>query len=50
MATIRTRMGDGYAVDLSRDDLHRDLIEGSEDAARRAKIPVLDEADIDSPH
>jgi dimethylamine--corrinoid protein Co-methyltransferase len=46
MSTIHTRMGDGHAVALSRDDLHRDLVEGSQEAARRAKIPALDEADI----
>jgi dimethylamine---corrinoid protein Co-methyltransferase len=47
MTAIRTRMGDGYAVVLTRDELRRDLVAGSEDAARRAKIPVLDDGDIE---
>jgi len=47
LSIIHTRMGDGHAVSLSRDELRRDLVEGSEEAARRAKIPPLDEADIE---
>jgi dimethylamine--corrinoid protein Co-methyltransferase len=47
MTVIRTRMGDGHAVALTRDELHGDLVEGSEAAARRAKIPPLDDADVE---
>jgi len=47
MSTIRTRMGDGHAVALTRDELRRDLVEGSQAAAHRAKIPPLDEADLE---
>jgi dimethylamine--corrinoid protein Co-methyltransferase len=47
MTTIQTRMGDGHRVALSHGALHRDLVEGSEDAARKAKIPALDDADIE---
>ena len=47
MTVIRTRMGDGYAVSMTRDELHQDLRAGSEDAARRARIPVLDDADVE---
>jgi len=44
---VSTAMGDGWAVSLTRDQLRRDLIEGSEAAAKRAHVPPLDEADID---
>ena len=47
MSTILTRMGDGYSVELSPDELRRDVVEGSEDAARRAGIPVLDDGEVD---
>jgi dimethylamine---corrinoid protein Co-methyltransferase len=47
MAQVRTRMGDGHVVVLTNDELRRELAAGSEDAAQRAKIPPLDEADID---
>jgi len=47
MAIIRTRMGDGHAVSLSPDELRRDLSDGSEQAARRAHIVPLDDADLD---
>ena len=43
MATVVTRMGDASTVEMSRDDIHRDIIEGSEAAAKKAKIPALDE-------
>ena len=47
MTGIRTCMGDGHRVELSRDELRRDLVAGSEDAARRAKVPPLDDAEIE---
>lgn len=47
MTTILTRMGDGYSVELTPDQLRRDVVEGSEDAARRARIPALEEHEID---
>ena len=47
MTTIGTRMGDGYVVELTPDELRHDLVEGSEDAARRGKVPALDEREID---
>jgi dimethylamine--corrinoid protein Co-methyltransferase len=40
-------MGDGYVVFLSLEELRRHLRDGSEDAARRARIPQLDDADIE---
>jgi len=45
--SVRTRMGDGHAVTLTADELRRDLRDGSEQAARRAHIPPLDDADLE---
>ncbi len=50
MSRIRTRMGDGYSVELSEDELRSDLIAGSEDAVRRGKVPALDESELDWLH
>ena len=47
MSMIRTRMGDASTVEMSRDDLRRDLIEGTEAAAQKGKIPTLDENELD---
>jgi dimethylamine---corrinoid protein Co-methyltransferase len=47
MGTIRTRMGDGHAVVLTTEELIRDLRDGSQEAARRAHVPLLDDADIE---
>ena len=47
MTTIRTRMGDGYAVELAPGELRADLDAGTADAARRGKVPPLEEAELD---
>ena len=47
MSTIRTRYGDGTPVEMSVDDLRRDLEEGTADAADRGNIPALDKAELD---
>ena len=47
VAKISTRMGDGYAIELTADELRRDLAEGTEAAASRARIPPLDSNEID---
>lgn len=47
MSLISTRMGDGYAVELTPEELRADLVAGSEDAARRGKIPVLEADEYD---
>jgi dimethylamine--corrinoid protein Co-methyltransferase len=47
MSTILTRMGDGHSVELTRDEVRRDVVEGSLDACRRARIPALDENEVD---
>ena len=40
-------MGDGSTVQMSRDDIRRDVCEGSEAAAAKARIPTLDENEMD---
>jgi len=47
VSTITTRMGDGATVQMSRGDLRRDLIEGTEAAATKGKIPALTENELD---
>ena len=47
MSTIMTRMGDGASVEMTRDDLRRDLVEGTEAAAKKGKIPTLTENELD---
>lgn len=47
MSTIRTRMGDGYVVELTPDELRADLEAGCADAVKRGKVPPLEEAEFD---
>jgi len=47
VSLIRTRMGDASMVEMSRDELRRDLVEGTEAAAKRGKVPPLDENELD---
>lgn len=47
MGTVTTRTGDGSTVAMTRDEIRRDVIEGSEAAAKKAKIPVLEENEVD---
>jgi dimethylamine---corrinoid protein Co-methyltransferase len=44
---VVTRMGDGSTVEMTRDEIRKDVVEGSEAAAAKAKIPVLDENECD---
>ena len=44
---ILTRMGDSSNVELTRDELRKEFEEGSEAAAKKAKIPVLTENEVD---
>ena len=44
---VITRMGDGSTTEMTPDDIRRDVVEGSEAAAGRAKIPALDDNEID---
>jgi dimethylamine---corrinoid protein Co-methyltransferase len=47
VSEIQTRMGDGYTVTMTPDEVKADLVAGSEDAARRGKVPVLEESELD---
>jgi len=47
VTTIITRMGDGSTVELTRDQLKEDILDGSEAAAKKGKIPALSESDRD---
>ena len=41
MVKIRTRFGDGSPVELSADEVRRDLEEGTREASERGNIPAL---------
>jgi dimethylamine--corrinoid protein Co-methyltransferase len=45
--TILTRMGDGSLVKMTRAELRADIEDGTQQAARRAKVPPLDESELD---
>jgi dimethylamine--corrinoid protein Co-methyltransferase len=47
VSEIPTRMGDGFTVAMTPDEIRADLLTGSEDAARRGKVPVLEESELD---
>jgi len=47
MEKILTRYGDGTPVEMSVDDIRRDLEEGSEDAAERGRISTLAKDELD---
>jgi len=47
VGVIKTRMGDGSTVEMTRDDIRRDVVEGSEAAAKKGKIPALDANEYD---
>lgn len=46
MAKILTRTGDGYKVEMTEDEVRRDIEEGTNDAAERAGIAPLGEAEM----
>ena len=45
MSEILTRMGNGYTVAMSPDEVRTDIVAGSEDAARRGKTMELGHPD-----
>ena len=47
MSEIQTRMGDGYSVSMTGEEVREDLVAGSADAAKRGKIPVLQADELD---
>lgn len=46
MAKMRQRFGDGYLYEMTEAELKKDIVEGTEDAADRAKVPPLSEDEI----
>jgi dimethylamine--corrinoid protein Co-methyltransferase len=42
-ANVQTRMGDGTAVEMTRDELRADIEDGVAAAVKRAKVPPLDD-------
>ena len=40
---LMTRMGDGTAVEMTRDELRADIEDGVAAAVKRAKVPPLDD-------
>jgi dimethylamine--corrinoid protein Co-methyltransferase len=43
-------MGDGYSVEMTPEEVRADLVAGSDDAARRGKIPTLESDEYDYLH
>jgi len=43
---LMTRMGDGTAVEMTRDELRTDIEDGVAAAVKRAKVPPLDDGEI----
>ena len=46
MTKLFSRMGDGYAIELTEGELMRDIEEGTRDASERAKVPPLSNDEI----
>ncbi len=46
MAKILTRTGDGYKVEMTEDEVRRDIEEGTNDAPERAGISPLTQAEM----
>ena len=46
-ARLMTRMGDGTAVEMTRDEIRADIEDGVAAAVKRAKVPPLDADEID---
>ncbi len=47
MTQVLTRMGDGYRVEMSLDEIRQDLQVGTDDAAMRGKIAPLSKAELE---
>ena len=45
-AKVQTRMGDGTAVEMTRDELRADIEDGVAAAVKRAKVPPLDDGEV----
>ncbi|HSL94584.1 MAG TPA: hypothetical protein VLA35_01515, partial [Thermoleophilia bacterium] len=44
---IRTRLGDGSLVEMTRAELRADIEDGTQQAVRRAKVPPLEQGELD---
>ena len=44
---IPTRLGDGSLVEMTPSEIRADLEDGTQQAAKRSKLPVLSEAELD---
>jgi dimethylamine---corrinoid protein Co-methyltransferase len=47
VSNVWTRMGDGQAVVMTSDELRKDIIEATEDAADKGSIPILEDNEIE---
>lgn len=45
MEKFMTRMGDGFRVEMTAEEIRADIVTGTEDAVKRGKIPALTEAE-----
>lgn len=46
MGKIRTRLGDGSFIELPEEEIYEDLVDGTQDAADKGKIPALSEDEL----
>jgi len=47
MGKIKTRLGDGFIIEMSEAEVRQDLEEGTKDAAERASVPPLTQDELD---
>lgn len=47
MQSFTTRMGDGFRVEMTEEEIREDILAGMEDAVKRGKVPPLSDRDID---
>ncbi|MCF8038770.1 MAG: hypothetical protein K9K79_05580 [Desulfohalobiaceae bacterium] len=46
MGKIRTRLGDGSFIELLEEEIYEDLVDGTQDAAQKGRIPPLSEDEL----
>ena len=46
MGKIKTRMGDGFKIEMSADEVRKELETGTQDAAERANVPSLGDDEL----
>jgi dimethylamine--corrinoid protein Co-methyltransferase len=47
LSKIRTRMGDGSLIEITADELKQEFEDGTQDAAKKGKIPALNQDELD---